>query len=820
MIIKAQYQNKAFGILFLATVWIVLASLPGHADVVGRLHITVKNVDTEKPLEGAKITVHDTAGVRADNTLSTAADGTVTTGLLENHTFGLIAQAPGFETDTRQIAVVSDTTTDVEILLEPVEKTIKITGNKNLTQPRTTASTTLLNRLHIEDSPSLNKNPQQLDGLLVTTPGFALDSNNQAHPRGEHTQTSLYIDGTPLGGGLVGRFGPLVVPEALQSVDVMMGGFSPEYGSETAAILNTTVRSGPIDPVYGLTLGAGSYGARQGSVILGGQLGSGIGPKDADGKQEKKFSYFINGTFRDTDNALEPPQPDDQTAHNHGSAQSLLGRFDYTPNDKDKISLILDNATGNTQVANRTGLPDSFAPYGQGYGFGGALTKEEAEAEGILSQEDAGQDINQRDNNSFDIAEWRHTFSDRLSSLVSIGLQHSTLDVTNNNPAVNLANLPADNSIEYNPTVSRQADHTLLNGSLTYSLEKHTFKAGVLFDQQRGQETYQLTPASQLAAEALDGSPLAPIPNGSGGYSSAPVVSVNRQGHYGAAYVQDTWKMSDKLTANYGLRLDNYQVDETTDGSKQSYSRTVLSPRLNLAYSIKPGLVARVSYNKLFNQPPLSEGEQVGEFIKPELINQYDASIEKQIGSNQTVKLGYYYKDISNQLDIALLVPGSQMGIYSAVNLARAAVHGVELSYSLQPRGGVGFGGFVAYAYSTAKFNDDDGNGWDYNDHDQRNTLSTGINYTFRSKAFAAINYYYGSGLASSAYVEDGPRHSRSRVDMTLSTGPRLFHGKGGLRLDVDNLFDNRDIVNFNSDFSGTRFQQGRSIMVSTFLNF
>lgn len=814
----------------------LMAAVPAHADVVGRLRIVVKNVDSEKPVAGATVVLHDSAGVRPDTTLTTGADGSVTTDALENRPFTVTVSGSNFEAGTQSATVVADVTTDVAVELEPVEKTIKVSGARTSLRRRNTGTVTTRSRNFIANSPASNNNPQQLTGLVSTVPGFVLDSNNQVHPRGEHSQTTLYLGGFQLGSTLQGRFGPIVAPDALENLDVQTGSYAPEYGSETAAILNATVRRGTIVPTYGLSFGAGSYRTDQGTFSLGGQAGGALGAPDDKGNQAKRFGYFLSGTTRSTDNALEPPQPDNQTAHNHGSAQSLLGRFDLTADPKNAFTLTLSTAPARTQVANRTGLPDKYAPYGQGFGYGGALSRQDAQAQGIASQEADGQDINQRDANSFGVLQWRHTFNPTTTGLLSFGLQNGKLDVTNKNPNVNLDALPADSSLEFNPTVSRKADHTQGEGSVTKLSGDHTFKAGFVLDQQKGNESYQLTPNSQLALNALyanapvlvgagtpqvdgGGNPVLDS-NGNQVYNlnagaTSPTVNIKRDGYYRALYLQDTWKINPKFTANYGLRFDAFKQ---TPNIGTGVSATQLSPRLNLSYALQPTLIARLSYNRLFTQPPLAEGATPGDSILPARTNLYEGSLEKEIRAGQTLKIGYYYKQIKNAIDVALLIPGSQIGIYRAVNQDQSNVHGFELSYNFLPRNNVGPSAFVSYARSVNKFRLGSVEG--YTDHDQRNTLSAGTAYDFKNGASAAASVYYGSGTASSVLHEGGSRQPRTRVDLNLSSGPKLFKGFGGLRLDVDNLFDDRSVVNFNSDFSGTRFQQGRRIVLSAFTNF
>lgn len=844
-------------------------ALPAHADVVGRLHIVVKNVDTAKPVPDTTITLKDPTGTRATTVLTPdAATGELTTDPLENHAFDITVAAPGFNAETRSVTVVSDTTSDVVFDLEPEEKTIRVTGDRSLLRPRQTANSTVRTQDFIQKFPATISNPQQLQGIIATAPGVALDSNNQAHVRGEHTQTSLYIGGFQLGGALVGRFGPLIAPDALQSADVQTGAYAPEYGSETAAIVNTTVRRGTIDRKFSLSAGGGEFGTAQGFFSFSGQGGAPVaGSNPAPGvKPERKFAYFLNATARRTNNALEPPQPQDQTAHNRANAESLLGRFDYTPTQKDVFTLTLNAAPAKTQIANRSGLPNRYAGVGQGYGYGGAVSQ--ADAQNLVgtggytasnigqTQQGVGQDVNQKDNNQFGVLQYRRTFNDRLSGLLSLGGARSKLDVNNNNPSL-YQSLPSDgfasrqnDPVEFSPTINRSGKHGQLEGNLTYALEKHTVKFGLSTDQQRGNESYNLIPGSQAALNALyDRAPeLAPAgtpqvdangapaldANGKQIYNltpgaTSPTVNINRKGYYRAAYVQDTWRVTSKFTANYGVRYDSFQRRENVTGTANSNNSTelkknFLGPRVNLSYALQPSVVARASYNRLFIQPPLSEGGTIGAQIQPETLNQYETSIEKQVRSNQSLKLAYYYKQIRNQLDIALLVPGSQIGVYSAVNLANDGVHGIELSYNLNPRGGVGLGSYFSLARAVARYNDNGDIG--FNDHDQRYTAAGGLNYALKSGALAGVNVFYGSGTASSGIGDGGQfgfsgrRQNRTRVDARLSTGPRLLRGRGGVTLDVENVFNDRSLINFNSDFSGTRFQQGRRIVLSANLGF
>ena len=53
----------------------------------------------------------------------------------------------------------------------------------------------------------------------------------------------------------------------------------------------------------------------------------------------------------------------------------------------------------------------------------------------------------------------------------------------------------------------------------------------------------------------------------------------------------------------------------------------------------------------------------------------------------QTLSVAYYVKQIHDQVDTGLFIPGVQIGLYSAVNLQYGAVHGID---RLARAGGLG----------------------------------------------------------------------------------------------------------------------------------
>lgn len=713
------------------------------------------------------------------------------------------------------------------------EITITVTASR--LSPKKNESSAGTTRDKNEISKFVNTTGGDSKALTKGQTGVAEDSAGQQHVRGEHADIAYVVDGVPLPDTLSGRQGSVVVPSTIQSLDILTGGFAPEFGAQTAAILNITTLPGARRATNDLTLQGGNYNTGNGEYTALGPWG-------------RRASYVVNIGATRTDAAIEPPQPDNQTSHNTGTSQSIFTNLRFRPSAKDSLTFTLSHNPDTLQIANRTGLPDSFASAGQGFGFLGLRNADgtrpdvDASNSGLLgaapellpSQQKARMDINQKELSEFATLNWQRRFNGKDTFQVAITGLHSQQEVSNGNPLVDVLNLPVDSSIEFNPTASRNVRHLQLSSSYAADRGAHKFKAGFVFDQQNGNESYQIIPASQLALDALAATAPNLAPPGSAGtdvdingnpiYTATgptPTLKVKRDGSYKAAYVQDTWQINSRFVINYGLRADWYQQSQNL--GQANVDDFELSPRLNFSYRLNPITLVRWSYNHLFNTPPLAQGAVVGQAIQPEKLDQFDLGITRDLGKGQSLELAYYYKQIKNQVDTGLLIPGSEIGLYSAVNLEKGGVHGVEVTYNIAAPKGIGWDGYVNYAFSAAKPNGKDNTGEDvdeFNDHDQRHTLGAGLAYTWRNGATAALTYQYGSGLASSIVPPSLDRTPRSQFDLRLSTGDKLFRGHGGISLDIENLTDQRSVINFQSAFSGTRFQMARRFILSANFKF
>ncbi len=93
------------------------------------------------------------------------------------------------------------------------------------------------------------------------------------------------------------------------------------------------------------------------------------------------------------------------------------------------------------------------------------------------------------------------------------------------------------------------------------------------------------------------------------------------------------------------------------------------------------------------------------------------------------------------------------------------------------------------------------------------------MSYTLASGATIGTTVYYTTSVESSRlFALDGTplsRQDRTEVNLSLSSGPKGIKNGIGVDFAVENLFDSRQVINFQSAFSGTRFQQGRRVLLN-----
>ncbi len=632
-------------------------------------------------------------------------------------------------------------------------------------QPSLGATTYEFSRGTIQTLPQGDNAP--LNQTLLQAPGVAQDSFGQIHVRGDHNEVQFRLDGVQLPEGLA-VFGQSLETRFAHSLSLITGSLPAQYGFNTAAVVDITTKSGRTDPGGEISIYGGARDYFQPSISYGGSTGA--------------IDYFYTGDFLHDRVGIENPTSGFNPIHDLSNQTHGLAHVSGLIDDTTRVSLLAGYSNEFFQIPNNPGQSPSLGLTDNGVGdFNSAnLTQHQREITdfGILSLQ----------------KQWG-----ALDVQTSVFTRYSSLYYTPD-PIGDLL---------FNGVSQTAARSILSTGEQTDASwrvnDQHTIRAGfqVLAERNTSQSDSLVLPA--------DG----------GATSDAPFSIHQGSGLTGTlfgVYVQDEYRVTPKLTINYGLRFD--QVNEYTDENQ-------VSPRINAVWRPFEGTTLHGGYSRYFTPPPfeLVSSNSVAQFantsaasevtqdstVKAERDNYFDAGIDQVILPGLRAGVDAYYKAARNLID------EGQFGapiILSAFNYRKGQVDGLEFSTSYD-RGPLSLYGNVAYSRAIGKdivssqfdFSASDlqyiSGRWIHLDHDQRWTGSGGAAYTLfegtRAPTRLSADLLVGSGLRADYTTAAGdvpngralPGYYTVNLSavQTIKTG---YVGQTQLRLDVINALDRR----------------------------
>ncbi len=210
-----------------------------QAGVYGRIRGAVTDKKTNQPLVGVTVLVEGTS-------LGSTTD--------LNGQYVIIKVPPGVytmrfsyvgysATEVRDVAVVQDNTTQIDVALE--EKTLNLKGvvvevaRNPLVRQDVSASQVTVSSGDIQNRPI-----ESIRSVLSTLPGIT-SYNGQLYVRGSRaTDIRYFMDGVPVTNPINNSLMTDFNKDAVQDVVVQTGGFSAEYGNALGGIVNLTTRDG------------------------------------------------------------------------------------------------------------------------------------------------------------------------------------------------------------------------------------------------------------------------------------------------------------------------------------------------------------------------------------------------------------------------------------------------------------------------------------------------------------------------------------------------------------------------------------------------
>ena len=642
-----------------------------------------------------------------------------------------------------------------------------------------------------------------VERVLLQAPGVSQDSaaSGLFHVRNEHGNAQYRINGILLPDGVSG-FGSIFDTNFIGSLSLVTGALPAEYGLRTTGVIDLTTRTDIFNNSGSINYYFGSRERIQPSFEYGGTFGANC-PSASTAMPTKVpaassancfggVQYFFSGSYLQTNEGIENPTPFLNPVHDFSRQERGFAYLSTFLDPYTRLSLITGSYNANFQVPNVFNAPLFPGIATPVFGFSNFDSSRLNERQNEQTQ--YGVLALQRSINGFD---------GQLSYFTRYNNLHFIPD-----PAGDLLlnGVASD--------VSRQSYTNGIEGDASYAINAaHTLRAGFTVSAE------QIWVNNTSIVEPLDAM---------GNAINMPLSiadDVRKLGWLAGVYVQDEWKITDKLTLNAGLRFD--QMWQFVDANQ-------LSPRASLTYKPFDGTTFHAGYARYFTPPILVEAAPVnfsllnnttgavtnpiGSPLLPERSHYFDAGLDQKIilgcSSAQskdctTLDLGIdaYYKIAKNLLDNGQF---GQALILSGFNYAKGVSQGVEFSAKFnsgsfqayanlavaqekatQPVSNqflfdnatplVDLGGLTEFQYLSTH--------WTYTDHNQYVTGSAGLSYKWNGTT-VSTDMIYGSGLRTGdANIDSLAPYAQFNVGLARDFA-MPDHQPVTVRFDVVNVFD------------------------------
>ena len=668
-----------------------------------------------RPIKQATLTIQGSNGRIVTRTSSTDA-GEFSFTVFRRGVYAVLATRSGFKTATAIVTVSPKGTAPVVVAMEAQNGVSLQVAARRLNKSRSSLSPDTGGSKYTFTAQAIHDLPQgsntSLNQVILQAPGVAQDSYGQIHVRGDHADLQYRINGIQLPEGITG-FGQALSPRFAQSISLLTGALPAEYGLRTAGIVDIKTKDGLLDNLADVDFYGGQRGTTQPSFEYGGSKGN--------------FSYFVTGQYYGTDRGVEPPTPGPTAIHDTSNQGSFFGYFEYLLNSTTRLSLITGTAINHFQIPANPDQPQMF------------------KLEGVPVYPSAKVRDNQFEQNYFNVLALQGTLGSNFDYQLAPFSRYST---TTFNP-------DHTGDLIYNGASSRVFRSDWSNGfqldTAYHGILDHTFRLGGYFDAERAEIDNH-----ESVFPAIDHVQTSDIP-----FSITDNIALQTWIYSG--YIQDEWKLTEKLTLNYGVRFDLYDGLVRADQA---------SPRIAAEYKLFKGTTLHAGYARQFTPPPteLVSTTSIAAFEHTtgappsrgngtptvERDHLFDAGVTQDVLPGLSIGIDSYYKKASDLIDEGQFGPAL---IYETFNYNKGRVWGVEFTSSYTHEN---FYAYDNFAYSVAQGTQVVSGQFNFTpaelsyinshyvflDHDQTFTNSAGAVYTWHGFTFS-IDGLYGSGLRS-----------------------------------------------------------------------
>jgi len=678
-------------------------AMPVFANVYGAVRGVVHDPQ-HRPVQGTMVMLKAKSS-DLTKTATTDANGDFQFNAVPLGDYTVTVASQGFEQTAQDVTVISGTVPVAHFQLKLASAHEKVTVSAAQAVAPTDSATpiTLVDSLDIARTPGADRS-NSLAMITDYTPG-AYVTHDMLHMRGGH-QTTWLLDGIPvINTAIAQNVAPQFDPKDLEYVEVNRGSYGAEFGDRTYGVFNVVPRTGfERNDQAELVLSAGNFYQTNDALSFG--------------SHTKNFAYYASVNANRSNLGLQPPVP--QVVHDANNGVGGFGSLIFNVDPSNQLRLVTSLRRDYFQI-----------PYDP---FPNDIENNPASGQYTPS-------IGLRDGeHEFDagvLFTWLHTFNSHLMATVSPFYHYNRGNYDSN---------PSDVPI----ATTEDRDSTYVGGqaSVAANYKRNDLQAGFISFYQSDNQTF--------GAIFNDGSGFPPI-------SDIEHPTAN----FEAFYIDDKFKLFPWLTLSAGLRPTRFSegnfaatssarpVDETA--IQPRFGATLTVPRLNWTF--------RAFYGHYYQAPPIEtvsgpalinyvQGQQLGFATLPG-----ERDEEHQFGV--TIPYRGWVLDADNfQTNVQNFLDHNNIGassIFFPLAVAQALIRGweltlrsprfahrgqVHLAYSNQIAEGAGtiVGGLTDFTLSPQL---------SPLDHDQRNTLNVGGDFTLPGHAYASTNVYYGSGFSN-----------------------------------------------------------------------
>jgi len=677
--------------------------------------------------------------------------------------YSLVALKPGFKSATKIVTCPRSAAAPISLTLD-AETALKVPVQASLIRAQNSVSTTGANK-YTMTAQDISNLPQgentNLTDVLAQMPGVAIDQNQQIHIRNtEGPQFQYEINGVmvPIDINTNPPFISMINPMFIKQMSLLDGILPARYSYATGGVLNIQTKDGCEQPGGSVSM----YGGQRDTVQPSFQYGG------CDGK----FSYYVSGLYSMSDSAFSSATPAPDAIHNSTIQGQGFGFFAYDLNPTTRLSLITSVAVSNNELPNQANLTPEFNLAGTG----------------SYPSADINSYLNFRD--YLGIFALNGAPSPELSYQLAYAAHYISQAFTPDNVGELIYQGVASTAFH------SDLDNTL-QGDVTYKLGDHTLGAGGYL--------------GEYGVESDDNSLVFTLPAAPPPAHLTPVRVINNSNKINllsGIYLEDTWQITEKLRASFGVRWDRL--------SGYTYNNQI-DPNINFVYALRRDTTLHAGFAR-YMQVPSFQGISPGApaafagttgfagtgATNPETEDDYegDAGVVHQLTNQITISEDAFYEYTKHYLDTGQF---GDVPIFAPFNYKHGYIWGTEtaITYNgehLSAHASTTIGRNMQKGVATGQFNfDPDELGYINRhyivlDHQPLYGAAGGITYRWKPWEFSS-DVIYSSGLRGGfADLEKLPHV----VQVNLAA-QRAFHvpslGEVTNRITLLNIFDRTNLI-------------------------